>query len=270
MTQRRREFVEHGDVRIDVILDGDTPLLGRSLVLLPSSARDSEDFDDIAQRLANTAMLVLRPQPRGMCASTGPLEGLTLHDLARDVAAVIAQKANGPAHVLGHAFGQWIGRTVAADHPAFVRSVILAAAAAKQTDPSLRAALAICGDPTQPRADRVEALRRAFFAPGHDPTEWLTNWHPDAGKAQRAATAATPTSEWWHAGEAPVLDLQAALDPWRPPASREDWRLELGADRVTIQVIDDASHALIPEQPDAVTEAVSHWINQIPTEETRT
>ena len=247
----------YGDIRIDVILDGEAPLLGPCLVLLPSSARDSEDFDDFARRLAGSGLLVLRPQPRGMCGSTGKLEGMTLHDLACDVAAVIAQKAQGPAHVLGHAFGQWVGRTLAADHPALVRSVILAAAAAKRIDPALRAALAVAGDPAQPRAERLAALRTAFFAPGHDPSSWLGNWHPDSGRAQRAAT---PQAEWWHAGTAPILDLQAALDPWRPVATRDDFRNELGADRVTVRVIEDASHALIPEQPRAVAAAVLDWI----------
>ena len=198
-----------------------------------------------------------------MCGSTGPLEGLTLHDLARDVAAVIAQKANGPAHVLGHAFGQWVGRTLAADHPALVRSVILAAAAAKQIDPALRAALAVCADPARPRADRLAALRMAFFAPGHDPAPWLNNWHPEAGAAQRAATAATPQEEWWHGGAAPILDLQAALDPWRPNSTKHDFRDEHGTGRVTVQRIENASHALIPEQPEAVIAAVLTWMKSL-------
>ena len=260
MAPRRREPVAYGDVRIDVILDGETPLFGPCVVLLPSSARDSEDFDDFARRLAGSGMLVLRPQPRGMCGSTGPMEGLTLHDLARDVAAVIAQKAGGPAHVLGHAFGQWVARTLAADHPALVRSVILAAAAAKRIDPALREALAVCGDPARPRAERLAALRTAFFAPGHDPSPWLDNWHPRAGVAQRAATAQT---DWWHGGTAPILDLQAALDPWRPPETAHALREELGADRVTVRRIENASHALIPEQPEAVARAVLDWIHSL-------
>jgi pimeloyl-ACP methyl ester carboxylesterase len=197
-----------------------------------------------------------------MCGSTGPLEGLTLHDFARDIAAVIAQQANGPAFVLGHAFGQWVGRCLAADHPAFVRGVILAAAAARQTDPALREALTRCADTSLPDAERLAALRLAFFAPGHNPRGWLRNWHPEAGRAQRAASAATPIEDWWAAGSAPVLDLQAALDPWRPRETVDSISNDLGADRVTVQVIPDASHALIPEQPAAAVRAVTDWINR--------
>ena len=259
MTQRRRFCVAYGDVSIDTILDEPDSGAGDALVLLPSSSRDSEDFDEIAGMFAAEGFRVIRPQPRGMCGSTGPLDGLTLHDYASDVAAVIERVANGPAFVLGHAFGQWIGRCVAADHPHLVGGVILAAAAAKASPPGLRDHLAKCIDTSLPDAERIAALQAAFFAPGHDPSSWLGNWHPGASKSQRAASAATEQQDWWTAGGAPVLDLQADLDPWRPPHTRMGIVDDLGADRVTVVVIPDASHALIPEQPLAVVRAVRDW-----------
>ncbi|MBS0638655.1 MAG: alpha/beta hydrolase [Proteobacteria bacterium] len=261
MASRRRVSVRYESVRIDVIEDNPDGLT--TLVLLPSSSRDSEDFDDLAARFSAHGLRVLRPQPRGMCASTGPMTGLTLHDYAHDVAAVIEQLGSGPAFVLGHAFGQWVARCLASDHPRRVRGVILAAAAARAIDPALREALGVAADPTRPRQARIAALQTAFFAPGHDPTVWLHNWHPAAARSQRAASAATPIEEWWHAGSAPVLDLQAEFDPWRPPATREDIKIDLGADRVQVVLIRDASHALIPEQPAAVVEAVADWIGRI-------
>ena len=259
MIRRRRFSVAYNDVSIDTILDEPDSGAGTALVLLPSSSRDSEDFDAIAEMFAAEGFRVIRPQPRGMCGSTGPLDGLTLHDYARDVAVAIERVANGPAFLLGHAFGQWIGRCVAADHPHLVRGVILAAAAAKASPPGLRDHLAKCIDTSLPDAERLAALQVAFFAPGHDPSSWLGNWHPAASKSQRAASAATPREEWWTAGSAPVLDLQADLDPWRPPHTRMGIVEDLGADRVTVVAIPDASHALIPEQPLAVVRAVRDW-----------
>jgi len=263
MVGRRRVCVAYDDVSIDVILDEAGAASAGSLVLLPSSSRDSEDFDEIAEMFANEGFLVLRPQPRGMCGSSGPMDGLTLHDYARDVAVVIERLADGPAFVLGHAFGQWIGRCVAADYPERVRGVILAAAAAKSANPALREDLAKCIDTGLPDAVRLAALRAVFFAPGHDPSAWLGNWHPVASKSQRAASAATPQAEWWTAGTAPVLDIQAELDPWRPAETRNGILDDLGAARVTVVVIPDASHALIPEQPHAVVRAVCDWTRTI-------
>lgn len=258
--ERTREIVVQGEVRIEVIAEGS----GALLVLLPSSSRDSEDFDDVAAAFARAGLRVLRPQPRGMGCSTGPLEGLTLHDYARDVAAVIAQKCAGPAVVLGHAFGQWVARTLAADRPDLVRGVVLAAAAAQSTRPELREALAKCVDTGLPESERLAALRFAFFAPGHEPPrDWLSGWHPAASRSQRAASAATPREEWWTAGSAPVLDLQGAQDPWRPRETVNDFRRDLGGDRVTVAVIEDCSHAMFPEQSEAVVNAVLEWMGRL-------
>jgi pimeloyl-ACP methyl ester carboxylesterase len=259
MNQRKRVSIAYDKVSIDVILDEPDADAVDSLVLLPSSSRDSEDFDEIADMFAAQGFRVLRPQPRGMCGSTGPMDGLTLHDYAKDVAVVIQQLAAGSAFVLGHAFGQWVGRCVAADHPHLVRGMILAAAAAKSANPALREHLAKCVDTSLPNPVRLAALQVAFFAPGHDPSSWLANWHPVASKSQRAASAATPQGDWWGAGSAPVLDMQAEHDPWRPADTRNGILDDLGAARVTVVVIPDASHALIPEQPEAVVRAVRDW-----------
>ena len=256
-TERTRELVTAGAVQIDVIAEGSGPLL----VMLPSSARDSEDFDEVAAMFAAAGLRVLRPQPRGMGGTAGPLDGLTLHDYAADVAAVIEAQRAGPTVVLGHAFGQWVARTLAADRPDLVRGVVLAAAAARAIRPELRAELAKCVDTKLPDAERRAALRFAFFAPGHEPpANWLSGWHGAASKSQHTASAATPQKEWWTAGTAPVLDLQGSQDPWRPRETVEAFRRDLGADRVTVQVIESCSHAMFPEQPEAVVQAVTAWM----------
>src|ERR1700704_5835112 len=123
--RRKREIVADKDVRIEVISEGAGPLV----VVLPSRGRDSEDYDEVAAGIAKAGYRVLRPQPRGMGASTGPMEGLTLHDLAGDVATTIEHAGQGPAVIVGHAYGNWIARMTAVDHPRLVRGVIIAAAA---------------------------------------------------------------------------------------------------------------------------------------------
>lgn len=258
--QRTRRIVPHGDTRIEVIDEGSGP----TLVLLPSAARDSEDFDAVAAAFARAGLRVLRPQPRGMGHTAGPLDGLTLHDYAGDVAAVIEDAGDGPVVVLGHAFGQWVARTLASDRPDLVRGVVLAAAAAKAIPPYLREVQSKCVDTTLPDDERRAALRVAFFAPGHEPpADWLSGWHLAAHRSQRAAVSATRQEEWWNGGTAPVLDLQGAQDPWRPRESADDFRRDLGAQRVTVAVIDDCSHAMLPENPDAVVREVLAWMRRL-------
>ena len=252
-------------MRIEVIAEGSGPLV----VLLPSRGRDSEDFDEIAVGIAKAGFRVLRPQPRGAGGSSGPMQGLTLHDLARDTAAVIQHEGDGPAIIVGHAFGNWVARMTAVDHPELVRGVVIVAAAAKAYPAGfagakdLSEAVKKAGDPGLSNAERLEALRSAFFAPGNDPGVWLTGWHPEVDEAQFAAGRATQQSEWWSGGTAPLLDLQGALDPFKPRTMKNEIKDEFG-ERATIVVIPNASHALIPEQPAAVISAIVEWIRGLP------
>jgi pimeloyl-ACP methyl ester carboxylesterase len=257
--ERRSELVHYNDVQIDVVIDGNGP----AVVLLPSLARDSDDYDEVAEGLAADGFRVLRPKPRGIGRSTGPMTKITLHDFARDIAEVVKKLGGGKAVVVGHAFGNWVARMTAADHPDLVRGVVIAAAAAKQFGPELSAAVTAAGNLSLSDEDRLKALRFAFFAPGNDPTVWLKGWHPEIRDNQRAAVAAVKQDEWWSGGTAPLLDLQAANDPFKPEAKRNEMKDEFGS-RVTVMVIPNASHALIPEQPKAVVEALSRWIKTLP------
>jgi len=256
--KRTRDLVAAGDARIEVIAEGAGPLV----VLLPSRGRDSEDYDEVAAGIAKAGYRVLRPQPRGTCRSTGPMTGLTLHDFARDVAAVIAHADGGPAVVAGHAFGNWVARMIAADHPRLVRGVAILAAAAKTYPKALAEAVTKSADSTLADAERLGYLRSTFFAPGHDASVWLKGWYPEVNASQFAAGRATRQEEWWGAGRAPLLDLQAALDPFKPRETTNELKEEFG-ERVTIAVIADASHALIPEQPAAVVAAIVAWIRTL-------
>jgi pimeloyl-ACP methyl ester carboxylesterase len=252
--ERKRELVRYADVQIDVITEGAGPLV----ILLPSRGRDSEDYDEVAQGIARHGFRVLRPQPRGIGKSTGPMRGITLHDLGNDIAAVI-RHYGGPAVIVGHALGNWVARTAASDHPDLVRGVVIAAAAAKTYPPELSIAVTKSGDMALPKDERLKYLRGTFFAPGNDPTVWLEGWHAEASESQRLAGLATRQQDWWSAGKVPLLDLQADTDPFHPMERTNELKDELG-DRVTVVVIANASHALLPEQPKAVVDAVVAWV----------
>jgi pimeloyl-ACP methyl ester carboxylesterase len=263
--ERVREIVAYDDVRIDVITEGRGPLV----VLLPGRGRNSEDFDEVAAGLAKSGFRVLRPQPRGAAASRGPMQGLTLHDFARDNAEVIKHEGGGPAVMVGHAYGSWVARMTAVDYPHLVRGVVIAAAAAKAYPAGfagakeLSEAVRKSGDPALSEAERLNYLRADFFAPGSDASVWLKGSYPDVDEAQLAAGRATRQSEWWGGGTAPLLDLQGALDPFKPRSMMNELRDEFG-ERASVVVIANASHALIPEQPAAVVEAIVAWIGKLP------
>ncbi len=256
--ERTRSLVEYDTVEIDLIAEGRGPLI----VLLPSRGRDSEDYDEVAAGLAKEGFRVLRPQPRGMHASKGPLKDLTLHDLARDVATVIEREKAGPAVIVGHAYGNWVARMTAVDHPKLVRGVVLAAAAAKKFPPRLSQLVSKSADQSVPEAERLAAMQEIFFASGNDPKVWLKGWWAEASEAQRVAAANVKQSDWWHAGTVPLFDLQAGIDPFKPKGTENELKDEF-PDRVTVAVIPNASHALLPEQPAAVVQAIAGWVRKL-------
>lgn len=255
---RAREILRFGEVQIDLIHEGDGPLI----VILPSRSRDSEDFNDVAASLAEIGFRVLRPQPRGALLSSGPMAGIRMQDLARDVAHVIEREQAGPAVIVGHAFGSWVARMLATNHPRLVRGVVLLAAASKDYPPELHAVVAAAGNRRLPDAERLAALRRGFFTRAGDPAPWLAGWSDGASAVQAVAVAATHKDEYWSAGTAPLLDIIAADDPFRPRATWQE-AVELFGPRATVHVIENASHALIPEQPQAVIDAIARWTRRL-------
>jgi pimeloyl-ACP methyl ester carboxylesterase len=255
-----RTLIARGDVRIEVLAQGH----GNVIVLLPSLGRGAEDFDVVAERLAATGYRVLRPQPRGIGQSRGPLTGIDLHDCAADIAAVIEHENSGAAFVVGHAFGNRVARMLATDRPELVRAVALVAAniGRAPSPPQVRAAIRASADPSLGDAERIAALQFAFFAPGNDPRAWLAGWHPDVLAAQRIAGDRTSREEDFAAGRAPVLYLQPAHDPLAHVEDAKAYKAQLG-ERVTIVVIERASHAVIAEQPDAVSTALIRYAREL-------
>jgi len=256
---RRRELLQLGPARIDVIIEG----AGPAVVLLPSSLRDSEDFDLLAELLADRGLRVLRPQPRGMGRSSDPPEGMTLETLAADVAGVIEKLGAAPAIVVGHAYGHWVARVTDLRHPECVRGVVVLGAAARQFPAGMPQALAIASDPACAEPARLAALRLCMFAPGNDPRSWLQGWYPQWRAAYRRAAQHPPRDDWFGRSHAPVLDLQGEQDAWRPPATRRELADVLGHHRVSVRVIANAGHALVPEQPQAVAQAIAEWARQV-------
>jgi pimeloyl-ACP methyl ester carboxylesterase len=259
-TTRAKFLVRYDNVTIEVIAEGKGPLI----VLLPSLGRDSEEFDPAADRIARAGFRVLRPQPRGYGGSIGPLQNITLHDLARDVARVIEHENAGAAILAGHAFGHFVAKMTAVDFPKLTRGVVLIAASQKKANPEVQQSTAIASDVSQPAAERLVRLQRVFFAPGHDASIWLEGFHPDVQKSEVIARDATPQAAYWSAGTVPILDIQAESDPYRPPSSRNELIEEFGAKRMTTVLIPNAAHAVIVEQPAAVADAIIAWAKKLP------
>lgn len=260
-----RRDTRHGPVDIAYQVDGEGP----QIVILPSLGRGPNDYDQLTALLAGAGFSVVRPWPRGTGASRGPLDRLDLAEMADDVLAVVQATGARRPVVAGHALGNFVARTLATRRPQAVRGVALLAGSAGKTpggeppvSAELMASIYASGDLALPDRERLVHLQRAFFAPGNDPSVWLDGWYPQVKQAQGRAYAQARLDDYFAAGGVPLLDLQAEDDTVAPRRYATVLKDALGA-QVTVVVVPRAGHALVPEQPHAVCEALTGWIRTL-------
>lgn len=235
---------------------------GLPVVLIPSLGRGAQDFDDLKGRLVGAGYQVILPQPRGIGQSTGNTTGLTLQDLAADVHAVSQAVTDKPVVVVGHAYGNRVARTFASEYPQHTRGVILLAAGGSTNIPKeIVKALRDSFRKDLPEAEHLAAVRLAFFADGNDPALWRDGWYPKVALYQEAASKATPLQSWWAGGVAPMLVIQPLEDRVAPPANA-DKLLKAFPERVQIQMLAHAGHALLPEQPQQIADFIIRWLRE--------
>lgn len=261
--QVQSKIIGNAHGQVETLIQGRGPVI----VILPSLGRSATDYDQVAVYLAAEGFRVIRPFPRGSGQSRGAMTGVTLHDFAGDVAAVMDQEKTGPAIVVGHAWGSQPARMLAVERPDLVKALVLAAASVGKFPPGskeksygrLVEAINGSGDPTLPEAQRLSYLQQAFFAPGHDARVWLSGWFPATHHAQAEARDHTPIDSYYYGGNVPILDLRAQYDTVVIP---HVLKALLGT-RVTEGEIANAGHAMAPEQPLAMSKAIAAYARQI-------
>lgn len=254
-------LVKVGEAVLETVIEGN----GETVVLLPAGGAHVSYLAPLAQQVAAAGFQTVAVNFRGAGASTGPLDGLTLHHLAADVAGVIEALAAAPAFVVGHAFGNRVARCLATDRPDLVRRVVLLAAGGLvPTDPEARQAAYRLRHETLTDAERLALRQAAYLSPASDPrllaqVESSPRWA--AEDLTETVSQATPLADWWAGGTAPILVVQGLDDRRAPPGNGWALRDRVG-ERVRVVDIPRAGHFLVLEQPQAVAEAVTAFLRE--------
>jgi pimeloyl-ACP methyl ester carboxylesterase len=261
--QHSVELVEDEErgVRLEVLVAGSGP----DVVLVPSAMRGASDFAHLQAALAQAGYRSLAINPRQAGRSAGPLDGLTLQDIADDIALVVERLCDGPAHLVGHALGNVCVRAAASFRPEIARTVTVMPCgghdlAARPISPEVIAAMPRCHDESLSDAERIAALRTAFFAPGNDPSVWLSDWWPESAGIARAIGRTDPEL-WWRGGSGPMLILMPFNDAMMTAEAGRATAHALG-DRATYVELADCGHAILPEQPEAVARHVIAFLDR--------
>jgi pimeloyl-ACP methyl ester carboxylesterase len=237
---------------------------GSLVCLLPGLGGGIRRFGDLGTHLASAGWRPVAINPRGAGLSQGELEGLTLHDLAGDVAGVVESLGGGPAALIGHAFGNRLARCTAADRPDLISRVVLVCAGGKiPAEPDAARAMVRVVDASLSEEERIEAARVSLFAEGNEvPADFVRdNRSADAAAAQLKAIDRTDTADWWSGGTAPMLVIQGEQDRIAPVANGHLLREEF-PDRVTVIDLPRAGHAVLNEKPAEVGEAISAFLRK--------
>ena len=257
MIEITTQKIEVKNDNLNVLLAG----RGEAVVLIPSWARGADDFVDLMKVLVKSGYRAIAINPRGIAGSTGTLTGISVRDLAADVAGVIKALEAAPVHVLGHAFGNKTARCLAADYPELVKNIILLAAGGEvEPDRAAFAALKRAVTENLSDAEWLSAMEQSYFFGKVDPHVWRTGWYPEVAQAQLSLTKATSNDDWWKGGTAPMLIIQGLEDKIAPPANGRILRDKLG-DRVELVELEYTAHALLPEQLGIIAEAILNFIS---------
>jgi pimeloyl-ACP methyl ester carboxylesterase len=255
------------DLCLEVLVEGPDWQSDRpDVVLVPSAMRGAADFAHLQGALARAGYRSLAINPRHAGRSRGPLDGLTLQDLADDIALVVGRLSGGPAHLIGHAQGNICVRAAASFRPEAARTVTVMPCGGHNLktsppDPTIVAAFGRCHDEHLPVAERLEALRTAFFAPGNDPSVWLDGWWPTSAGIS-GAIGRTDAALWWRAGDVPLLIIQPMNDAMAAPEVGRDAATTIG-ERARYVEVENCGHAILPEQPEVIARTVIGFLDSL-------
>lgn len=243
---------------------------GQTIVLLASLGRSVSDFNLLAPALNEAGFQTIAVDLRGVGASRfAPRQSkLTLFDYANDIEAALADDGasdNEPLIVIGHAFGNRVARAFATQNTDRVQAIVLIASGGSQKlEPGQRVSTALgnCFNWKMFPPKRVGEIRYAFFSGDNKiPASWKRGWRRPAARLQINATRTTPVAQWRDGGGvAPMLILQGKHDRIAPAALTSAKLKNDFPNRVQIITIDNAGHAILPEQPKTVADEILKFL----------
>ena len=215
-----RVIIRSGGIEIEAFEFGRG---GEALIIAAGNGRPAAQLSELATRLSKAGIHVITYNYRTLGASTGTLEGLTLHDYANDLWRVADGFGLEDVHLAGKTYGNRVVRAASQDRPDRVLSVILIGAGGNVMPSAETAALyKRFVDPEISKEERLKLRGELMYAPGNEHFAALDaaeGEYPMLEAAQVKADNATPKEEWINGGKAPMMVLTCLLDRMAVPES---------------------------------------------------
>lgn len=255
-------FLTVDGLNMHVRLDG--PSDAPPLLLLHSLGTDLRVWDSQADVLAR-GFRVIRPDLRGHGLTEVPSAPCSIGGMARDVLTLLDALGHSCVHVAGLSIGGMVAQALAAQAPDRVASIMLCDTAMAIPPPELwrgRAATVR----SQGMAAIADSVLARWVTPAFARTPearglraMLLRTAPEGYAAAADAIAAADLTTTTRGLRVPALVLVGDRDEATPLASAAALRDAIPGAR--LEVIADAAHIPTLERPDAVTNAILHFLS---------
>tara|TARA_Y100001933_G_C18949599_1_gene543122 strand:+ start:462 stop:1343 length:882 start_codon:yes stop_codon:yes gene_type:complete len=251
-----RKMVGKDDVKLEIFERGS----GRTVLMHPSLGRPAQDFEMLGNAVAKAGYHVVLINPRGIGGSTGPMDKATLNDLGNDVWMVADELDVDRAFVLGQNYGTRVSRAVSWLKPDRVIGLMLLACGGEvEPDAATWKVFWSMYDPDLSPEEHRKAVASSMFAPGNDPTPFLTGWHQKTAQLQKDAAMRTDFKPMMKGGTAPALVIQGLEDKIAPPQNAFDFATS--RPNAWLVAFPDMGHAMLPEHPTQIADTVISFLN---------
>ena len=240
---------------------------GVPVVLSHALGVDHRMWDALAAELGHMHP-VLRYDHRGHGESARPAGPYSIDELVDDAARLIGEWGHGPVVFVGLSMGGMVGQGLGIRHPDLLRALVLANTTSRYPEAARPAwaeriaavesgGMAAVADAVVERWLHAE-FRAAHPGFAHALRERLLRCDPQGYVACCHAVAGVDWLDRLHSIRAPTLVIAGARDAGATPAMAQAIAERIGGAR--LELLDDASHLSVAEQPEAFSRALRGFI----------
>jgi pimeloyl-ACP methyl ester carboxylesterase len=254
----RRLISAHGRT-IEAFVFGEGP---ETLIMAAGNGRPASQLMDLAKAIASTGIRTVVYNYRGIGASDGSLDGITLVDYGNDVWAIADSLGVQKVHLAGKTYGNRVMRAASQTKPDRVATIILVGAGGEvEPSPETIALYKRYTDPDLPRSEWLSLQAKLMYAPGN---EHLAEKDADEGQfpaiaaAEVKASEATPIEAWSMGGTAPMLAITCLLD--RVAVPENAYKIAEMRPNTWLAGLPGCGHNMINEQPEELRRLIIGFI----------
>ena len=258
----RRLISAHGQT-IEAFVFGEGP---ETLIMAAGNGRPASQLMDIAKAIASAGIRTVVYNYRGIGASDGSIDGLTLVDYGNDVWAIADALGVQKVHLAGKTYGNRVMRAASQTKPERVATIILIGAGgevlpSEETMALYRRYL----DPDVPKAEWLSLQAKLMYAPGNErlaEKDAGEGEFPAVAAAEAKASDATPKEAWSLGGTAPMLAITCLLD--RVAVPENAFRIAEMRPNTWLAGLPGCGHNMINEQPEELRRLIVGFIQARP------